>query len=105
MTIINILRDGTVYPPLKQQDLVIKFAEGQISLGRFDKSRFISKTGSYLHEPYNAADLKADAIAYLTSAMPGLFGKQQVVHIICPYIISSKAEWISPPQWKQAFSS
>ncbi len=100
MTIINILRDGTVYPPLRQHDLVIKVAQGQISLGRFDRSRFITDTGNYLQEPYNAADLKADAITYLTSIMPTLFGKQQVVHIICPYTISAKAEWINPSQRK-----
>lgn len=94
MTLINILGDGTVYPPLKQHDLIIRVLQGQISLGRFDRFRFISEAGNYLLEPANATDLKADAIAYITTEMPCLFGKQLAVHLICPQAISAKAEWL-----------
>jgi hypothetical protein len=93
MTLINILGDGTVYPPLRQQDLVIRYLEGQINIGRFDRFRFMSESNNYLNEPANAADLKADAIAYINAEMPGLFGKRQVVHIVCPQAISAKADW------------
>lgn len=93
MTIINILGDGTVYPPLRKQDLIIKIEQGKICVGRFDRQNFIKDAENYLNEPVNAADLKADAIAYISAEMPGLFRKIQVVHIICPSIISTKAEW------------
>lgn len=93
MTIINILCDGTVYPPLLQHELIIRVWQAQVGLGRFDKSSFISSNENYLLEPVNATDLKADAIAYITSEMPELFTREEPVHIICPHSISKKAEW------------
>ncbi len=94
MTIINILRDGTVYPPLQQQDLIIKLIKGTVSVGKFDKSIFVlDEQQNYLTEPANAADIKADAVAYINAEMPDLFGKREVVHIICPHSISAKATW------------
>ena len=93
MTIINILEDGTTYPPVENKDLVIKLAQGQISIGAFDQGRFINEIESYLHEPANAPDLKADVIAYITAEMPGLFARKDSVHVICPPAISAKASW------------
>lgn len=93
MTIINILEDGTTYPPVENRDLVIKLAQGQISIGAFDQGRFINEIESYLHEPANAPDLKADIIAYITAEMPGLFARKDSVHVICPPAISAKASW------------
>jgi hypothetical protein len=97
MTIINILDDGTVYPPLGKQDLVIRVLQGQISVGKFDRYSFVADAGNYLKEPGNATDLKADVIALINAEMPGLFGKKEAVYIICPEIISQKAKWIADP--------
>ncbi|MGB3007253.1 MAG: hypothetical protein WBC06_12130 [Chitinophagaceae bacterium] len=93
MTIIDILGDGTVYPPLRKQDLIIRIQQGKICVGRFDRQNFMTDSENYLNEPVNAADLKADAIAFISAEMPGLFRKIQTVHLICPTKISAKAEW------------
>ena len=94
MTIINILGDGTVYPPLRQQDLIIQVTEGKVCVGKFDKTIFVkNENQNYLTEPANAADIKADAVAYINAEMPDLFCKRRVVHIICPQSISAKATW------------
>ena len=93
MTIISILGDGTVYPPLRNQDLVIKIQDGKVYLGRFDRQRFLTEPDNYLNEPKNAADLKADVLAYISSEMPGSIWNRKSVHIICPSSIAGKAVW------------
>ncbi len=94
MTIINILGDGTVYPSLLPQDLIIQVNEGRVSVGKFDKTSFIlDEKQNYLTEPTNATDIKADVVAYINAEMPDLFGKREVIHIICPHSISAKATW------------
>jgi hypothetical protein len=95
MTLLNILDDGTVYPSLQQQDLVIQLFKRKIVIGRFDRVRFIAhyEKNDYIIEPKNAPDLKADAIAYISATTPGLFGKQEVVYFKCPSWIAGKAQW------------
>jgi hypothetical protein len=98
VTLINILGDGTIYPPLRPKDLIIRLLGGQISIGKFDRHRFITADSNYLTEPMNAADLKADALAFISAEMPGLFARSQTVYIICPGSIAQKAKWKTEPQ-------
>jgi len=98
MTIINILGDGTVYPPLRQHDLVIRLLQGQISLGRYDRLLFTSANENYLHEPTNVTDRKAVVIPFFNEEIPVYFEKKKAVHIICPQNISAKADWNFTPQ-------
>jgi hypothetical protein len=95
MTFLKILNDGTLYPCLQEHDLVIKVSQGKIAIGRFNRIRFITQAGmnDYILEPVNAADLKADAITFITAAMPELFGRQEPVYLVCPVRISGKAKW------------
>ena len=95
MTLLNILDDGTVYPSLQQQDLVIQLFRRKIVVGRFDRFRFTAhyEKNDYIIEPKNAPDLKADAIVYIYATMPELFGKREVVYFKCPSWIAGKAEW------------
>lgn len=97
MTIINILGDGSVYPPINKQDLVIRLLQGRIHIGQFNKTLFISSSENYLNEPENATDLKADVLAYINSQMPGLLERGQPLHIICPQKIAAKARWCTQP--------
>lgn len=93
MIFINILGDDTVYPPLGNQDLIIKIQQGKVCVGQFDRQRFLVEPDNYLNEPANASDLKADALAYISSEMPGSIWKNQQVNIICPSSIAVKAVW------------
>ncbi|MEQ1675519.1 MAG: hypothetical protein ABL876_02385 [Chitinophagaceae bacterium] len=97
MTIISILGDGSVYPPINNQDLVIRLLQGRIYIGQFNKHLFISSSENYLNEPENATDLKADVLAYINSQMPGLLERRHPVHIICPQKIAAKAKWYAQP--------
>jgi len=93
MTIVNILRDGTVYPPLKQDELIVKLLNGDMQVGRYDRIRYINEAGEYITEPQNAIDLKKDLIKLINAEMPELFSKRYIVHLLCPVTISQKMQW------------
>lgn len=93
ITLVTILKDGTIYPPLRSKDLVVRLLKGQISLGKFDRNKYLSAVDSFLEEPENAIDLKADILAVISREMPGLFAKSEIIYIICPPGIASKAQW------------
>lgn len=93
MTIINILADGMVYPPLSRQDLVIRVMKGQVVVGKLISNLPETGTECYLLEPANAADIKADVIAYISYESPRLFSSLFPVHLICPLFISARAKW------------
>lgn len=93
MTIVNILRDGSVYPPLNQDRLMVKLLNGNLLIGKFEKENYLNHLDSYITEPQNAFELKNELIKLINIEMPELFSKHYIVHIICPNSISEKVNW------------
>ena len=93
MTEVNILRDGTVNPPLKEDSLIIKLLNGNLEIGRFEKEFYLNQYDNYITEPDNAVELKNEIIKLINAHMPELFSKHYVVHLLCPAVISTKVKW------------
>ena len=98
MIILNIQRDGSVYPPLSQGSLIVKILNGNLEIGKYEKESYLKEFDRYITEPANAIELKNELIKLINSSMPELFSKHYVVHLLCPSTISTKVEWaISQP--------
>ena len=95
MIIVNILRDGTIFPPLKQDGLIVKLFNGRLQIGRYNKALYVNESHAYIVEPLNATELKNELMFRINTEMPELFSKRYVVHFICPKNIADKVEWIS----------
>lgn len=95
MTIVNILRDGSVYPPLGQDRLIVQLLNGNLLIGKYEKENYLQEADTYITEPCNAIELKNELINLINTDMPELFSKHYVVHIACPPAISQKVEWVS----------
>ncbi|MFZ1783738.1 MAG: hypothetical protein WAU23_00945 [Ferruginibacter sp.] len=95
MTIVNILRDGSIYPPLKHDSLIVQLLNGNLLIGRYEKENYLKEYDNYIVEPNNAIELKKELIKMINSSMPELFSRHYVVHFICPPAISQKVNWIS----------
>jgi len=93
MTIVNILRDGSVYPPLKQDSLLVQLLNGNLLIGKYEKESYLQESGNYITEPGNAIELKKELIKMINTDMPELFSKHYVVHFECPPVISTKVKW------------
>jgi hypothetical protein len=94
MTIVNILRDGSVYPGLQPGSLLVKLLNGNIQIGLYEKESYLGGYENYITEPENAIELKKELIKMINADMPELFSKHYVVHVLCPAIISQKAKWL-----------
>ena len=87
MTIVNIQRDGTVYPPLKPDGLLVKILNGNLEIGKYEKESYLNGYNNYIIEPGNAIELKNELIKLINASMPDLFSKHYVVHLIYPALI------------------
>lgn len=90
---VNILRDGSVYPPLSQGGLMIKLLNGDLVIGKYEKEYYLQEYENYITEPRNAFYLKKEIIKFINTQMPELFSKHYVVHLTCPAEISCKVQW------------
>lgn len=97
MTILNIQRDGSVYPPLNPGNLIVKILNGNIEIGKYDRGFYLKEYDRYITEPANAIELKNELIKLINGKMPELFSKHYVVHILCPAVIATKVEWGMEP--------
>jgi hypothetical protein len=97
MTIIDILHDGTVKPPLHREDLIVKLHNGNLQVGHYNRNLYLTDHINYITEPMNALDLKNELIRQINAKMPDLFSKRYVVHFICPKSISKKVQWNTDP--------
>lgn len=93
MTLLNILGDGTIYPPLRANDLVIMLAKGNVEVGIFSREKFLELGSNYIQEPLNRDDLLVQVVSKINEEMPQLYEKKHVMHILCPASISNIAEW------------
>lgn len=93
MTIVNILRNGTVEPSLRPDRLMVRLLNGHIQIGRYDQLRYASGNEDYIVEPYNALELKNELIRQINTEMPDLFSKHYTIHIVCPANIAAKVRW------------
>ena len=93
MTIINILRDGSVYPALSPGSLIVKILNGNLQIGKYEKEFYLKEYDNYITEPGNAIELKNELIKLINAQMPELFSKHYVVHLSCPAEISQKVKW------------
>lgn len=93
MTIVNILRDGTVEPPLRHDRLIVRILNGHIQIGRYDALRYSNGNQEYIAEPYNALELKNELIRQINAEMPDLFSKHYTIHVQCPQNIAAMVRW------------
>ncbi len=93
MTLLNILGDGTVYPPLRANDLVIMLAKGNVEVGIFSRDKFLELGSNYIQEPSNRDELLIKVVSKINAEMPQLYEKKHTMHILCPSSIASLAEW------------
>lgn len=93
MTIVNIQRDGSVYPPLNPDGLLVKILNGDLEIGKYEKETYLKGFNEYICEPDNALELKKELIKLINTCSPELFSKYYVVHVLCPAVISVKVKW------------
>ena len=93
MTIVNIQRDGSVYPALSPDSLIVKIYNGNLQIGKYEKEFYLKEYDQYITEPANAIDLKNELIKLINADSPELFSKHYVVHLLCPDVISTKVKW------------
>lgn len=93
MTILNIRRDGSVYPPLGPDNLIVKILHGNLEIGKYEKDYYLNENARYITEPANAVELKNELIKLINVSMPELFCRHYVVHVLCPATISTKVQW------------
>jgi hypothetical protein len=93
MTTVNIQRDGSIFPPLQQDNLIVQILNGNIKLGKYQKEFYLNEHETYIIEPDNVIELKNELLKLINSEMPELFSKHYVVHFICPPRIAAKVKW------------
>ncbi len=93
MTTVNIQRDGNIYPPLQQGNLIVQLLNGNIKLGKYQREFYLNELDTYIIEPDNAIELKNELLKLINIEMPELFSRHYVVHFICPPIIAAKVKW------------
>jgi hypothetical protein len=93
MTIVNIQRDGSVYPALSADSLIVKILHGNLQIGKYEKEFYLKEYDQYITEPANAIELKNELIKLINADSPELFSKHYVVHLLCPDVISTKVKW------------
>jgi len=94
MTIVNIQRDGSVYPPLNPDSLIVKILNGNLQIGKYEKESYLEESDNYITEPGNAIELKDELIKLINADTPELFCKHYVVYLLCPPAISTKVKWV-----------
>lgn len=93
MTLLKVLADGTVYPPLRPHDLVIRLNSGQIEIGQFNKKSFTKMSINYIDTPLNHEEMITKTAVFIKDEMPVLFEKKHKVYILCPPSIATEAIW------------
>jgi hypothetical protein len=93
MILVDIQRDGSVFPPLNPGSLLVKILNGSLEIGKYEKDFYLQEYDRYITEPANAIDLKNELIKLINADMPELFSKHYVVHLLCPAVISTKVKW------------
>ena len=93
MTTVNILRDGTIHPPLHRDSLIVQLHNGNIRIGKFQREFYVNEYNNYIIEPDNAIELKNELLKLINNEMPELFNRHYVVHFICPPKVAAKVKW------------
>lgn len=98
MTYLNILGDGSVFPPLRSYDLVILLSHEVVQAGRYVKENFIGQGKDYIETPINYEEIRDKVFAAIQKDTPQLLEKKHDLHLLCPKEISAMAQW---PQKKE----
>ncbi len=93
MTYLNILGDGSVYPPLRPYDLVIMLSHQVVHAGRYVKENFTGLGKDYIETPLNSEEIREKVFAAIQSENPQLLEKKHDLHLLCPKEISEMALW------------
>jgi hypothetical protein len=93
MVFVNILRDGTIFPALNRNEMIVKLLNGCLQVGRYEKTLYLNDSHEYITEPPNAAELKAELVLQINAEMPAMFSRRYAVYFICPKNIADKVEW------------
>ncbi len=93
MTYLNILGDGSVFPPLRSYDLVILLSHEVVQAGRYVKENFIGSGKDYLETPLNYEEIRQKVFAAIQVESPQLLEKKHDLHLLCPKEISAIALW------------
>lgn len=93
MTFVTLYPDGTTFPALDTDKLVIRLGNGELAIGLWKSTSRLTKDDRFIREPENSDELMLEAAAWLNAQMPVLFSIRQTVLIICPSKITSKAKW------------
>lgn len=93
MTLLKVLADGTIYPPLRLNDLVIRLDNGNVEIGQFNLINFIKLNITYLDKPTNHDEIAERTKNFIIDEMPFLFEKKHKVYILCPSTIATTAIW------------
>ncbi len=105
MTYLNILGDGSVYPPLRPYDLVIMLSREVVQAGRYVRENFIGQGKDYIETPINAQEIRDKVFATLQNENPQLLEKKHDLHLLCPKEISALSQWPvkEDNSWKKLF--
>ena len=93
MTYLNILGDGSVFPPLRSHDLVILLSHEVVQAGRYVKEKFTGLGKDYIETPLNYEEIQDKVFAAIKNESPQLFEKKHDLHLLCPKEISAMALW------------
>lgn len=106
MTYLNILGDGSVFPPLRPYDLVIMLSHEVVQAGRYVRENFISQGKDYIETPLNFDEIREKIFTTLRNENPQLLEKKHDLHLLCPKEISALALWPVQEEkgWKQFFN-
>ena len=95
MTMVDILSDGTVFPPLKQGSLLVRSFKGNLQIGRFELDDYLSGPSWRITEPINARILKNALTCCFSGQINRISNKQYPVYFVCPPEIAEKAHWMN----------
>jgi len=91
MRILNILRDGTVYPPLKKDDLIVSIVNGRLArLGSYNRSVYINQGIDFIEQIPGVDELIKKLQPFIESSLPGILNRQTNVYITVPKEIIKK---------------
>jgi len=93
MTYLNILGDGSVFPPLRSYDLVILLSHEVVQAGRYVKENYIGLGKDYIETPLNYEEIRDRVFAAIQNESPQLLEKKHDLHLLCPKEISAMALW------------
>ncbi|MEO5647382.1 MAG: hypothetical protein ABIQ56_03405, partial [Chitinophagaceae bacterium] len=82
MTYLNILGDGSVFPPLRSHDLVILLSHEVVQAGRYVKENFTGLGKDYIETPLNYEEIRDKVFAAIQNESPQLLEKKHDLHLL-----------------------